>query len=400
MGLLERLSDAASGAGGEPDLSAWATQNGLIHHDRDNVVGYGFALKEDGNDVRRNVLTGTLPGGVEGVIFHNAAGRIGVEGKYGRTTEERRFTQVAAFVPEAIAGFQRFAIPVEPQEPPGWSEIPASDLGIAGRHFLCSPNVDFEALTALMRAGLAERINALDPAVTPNFRFGTLMLAAKGLDDAPRIEARCRELAAWVEIFRAAAPPVDDAALAAGLPAPFFVDPSFEPGRPIAPAPPYPTTGDVDGVGLDQPIAGGWRELAVALGNAYPESGLVPEDTLSFYRAFPRFPVPGQAVLVARGTLPGTDIPGRTVLLADNYRDSVNLGFDAFVVPAAGAADTPGPYSERGALRYAVRDGWASIWRPRPASRSPHLVDPGTYRSFAAEAAGLIGTNPWETGTR
>lgn len=346
MGFLSGLRDAASGAGGEPDLSAWAAEKGLTFHGTENVVGFGFALKEDGNDVRRNVLSGELPGGEHGVIFHNAAGRITHEARYGDRTKERKFTQVATFVPPAIAGLQRFAIPVQPAQPPGWSAIP--DLGLTNRHFLCSPNLDVEYLRRAIQAGLVEHVNAL---------------------------------------------PGDSGALEAGLPMPFYADPA---AGPVGPMPAYPTTGDVDGIGLDQPISGGWQGLAGALGTSFPQSQLVPEDVLSFYRAYPRFPVPGQIVIIGRGLLPGTDVPGRTLVLADNYPDNVHRGFDAFMLRAAGAADTPGAHLASGGLRYAVRDGWACVWRPRPESRSPHLLDTALYSAFAAEAVQLARTLGWE----
>ena len=397
MGLFDAIRDGVTGVTGAPtpDLSEWTAANGLADHGENNIVGYSFALKPDWPDTRRNVTAGELPGGEYGVLFHDVGKRAHRTTSTGHTTAPVQTTRIGVFVGEGIAGLQRFRASVTDEEPPGWSRIPSEELGLSTRRFYCSPNVDIETLKRAMGGGLAERFEALDPAVTPNFRFGTLVFAKKGLLQAAEIEALCTEISACAPIVRAAAAPGSRAALEAMLPAPFFINEADAGGRPVAPPTPYPQTADSEGVGLDQVLTMEWMAFATALGTAFPDAGLAPEDTLSFYRAFPRFPVPGQALLVANGKLPGTEIAGRTVILADNYPDSFNFGFDAFVVDAGGAADTPGPHEDTGYLRFAVRDGWACIWRERQEAERPSRLDPAAYALFAGDAARLIGARGW-----
>ena len=246
-----------------------------------------------------------------------------------------------------------------------------------------------------MKAGLAKRFSALDPDVTPNYRFGVLFFERDGLLAPASIEALCVELAECAAILRSGAPQAVEGALDRDLPAPFWINEADALGREVAAPPSYPQTADQEGVGLDQVLTLSWMALATAIGTSYPEAELAPEDTLSFYRAFPRFPVPGQAVVVAVGRLPGTEIQGRLVLLADNYPDSFNYGFDAFMVDGGDARDTDGAYEESGGLRYAVRDGWACVWRSREETLRPEQIDASTYGELAAQAATLIEQKGW-----
>ena len=397
MGLFDAIRDGVTGVTGAPtpDLSEWRATHGLADHGENNIIGYGFTLKPGWPDTRRNVTAGLLPGGEHGVLFHDVGKRARRETAHGHTNAPIQLTRIGVFAGEGIAGLQRFRASVADEAPPGWSNIPSEEIGLARRRLYCSPNVEIETLKRAMAGGLAERFEALDPEVTPNFRFGTLIFAKDGLLQAAEIESLCKEICACAAIVRAAAAPGSREALQTLLPAPFFINEADAAGRPLAPQPPYPQTADIEGVGLDQVLTMEWMTFATALGTGFPEAGLAAEDTLSFYRAFPRFPVPGQAVLVANGRLPGTEIAGRTVILADNYPDTSNLGFDAFVVDAGGAADTPGPHVDTGYLRCAVRDGWACIWRERQEVQRPTQLDPSAYAQFAGDAARLIEARGW-----
>ncbi len=80
------------------------------------------------------------------------------------------------------------------------------------------------------------------------------------------------------------------------------------------------------------------------------ELGLAPEDPVEYHRAFPRVPVPGTALGVMRGTIPGTSAVGR---LAGHSGGAFGTLTGAVLLPARPGA----PPTQRGGTTVVLDDG-------------------------------------------
>ena len=272
MGFLDALGGGTGSSGAKaPDLTGWRL-HGLEHHGSGNVVGYSFLLKPDWEDARRNVITG-CPG--ETVRSSTTSGRTRGGRRNGDTPRSRSSSPGSASSrgdrgPAAVqslgqgrgaAGMERLS----------------EQLGLRSRHFYCSPNADIGAIRRTMSGGLAERFDVVDPAVTPNFRFGTSVRERR-----PPRRGRDRGALRGARRLRGDRPRRRGAWRARGarsmLPAPFFIDQASMPDWQIAPVPPYPQTGDIE-----RGRARSSRRRMARARECLPgrsRAGLVPEDPL------------------------------------------------------------------------------------------------------------------------
>lgn len=124
------------------------------------------------------------------------------------------------------------------------------------------------------------------------------------------------------------------------------------------------------------------HELDV-LARVAAELGMVQEDPAAFHRACPRCPVPGRALGLVRGRLPGTDSEGRIGFFvqggqtAGSYRSAVMVpARPGATSPLGGAIDSPSD------LYLEVADGVAHAW---PRARSAGALN------AAATLEGAVG---------
>jgi hypothetical protein len=109
--------------------------------------------------------------------------------------------------------------------------------------------------------------------------------------------------------------------------------------------------------------AKGYRKLAERL-------GLTLEDPDDYHRAFPSLGVPGRAVAVMRGRMPGTQWTGRLVYHAERALKRSERARGAVLLPASpGAETTPagGLQLPERQLVYELRDGVVVLWSMRTA---------------------------------
>lgn len=94
--------------------------------------------------------------------------------------------------------------------------------------------------------------------------------------------------------------------------------------------------------------------------------GLDLEDSEAFHVAFPAQPLPGKALAVMRGTLPGTAVAGRVLYLTEGPAGPVR---GAVMLPAPGVPDTPvgGVRDRERQMVWNVRDNIGSAWSLRTA---------------------------------
>lgn len=107
----------------------------------------------------------------------------------------------------------------------------------------------------------------------------------------------------------------------------------------------------------------GYRRLAERL-------RMTPEDPDDYHRAFPSLGVPGRAVAVMRGPLPGTGVTGRLVYHAERSLKGSERARGAVLLPAAAGAQATPPGGVRVPERqlvYEHRDGVTVLWSLRTA---------------------------------
>jgi hypothetical protein len=131
------------------------------------------------------------------------------------------------------------------------------------------------------------------------------------------------------------------------------------------------------------------------LGRVSAELAMVQEDPVAFHRAHPSCPVPGRALGVVRGVLPGTAIEGRVGFFVQGGHTSGTYR-SAVMVPAATGGTTPlgGALDRPSDLYVEVADGVAHAW---PRVRSVGALNAGATVAAATEALtrlGLVGPAP------
>jgi hypothetical protein len=397
----------------EIDLTQYAAARGLEVLGSGSAAGYRAAMPGY-DDLQFNVLRGVLPGGENGVVFHQllawevmgdrpASNATFYGVSYGGTKVFRKpdrytFLQAIPLLGDLILR------PPDPDEPEGAYGIPittaatlVSEATAAGDWAIdnvprppAAPHLTklehqglpgWSLVGSELPAGFEERLLA-GPALRsvlaraaerPFFqvrvRRGTLVVRCNGwLREAAPLDGLGEAVSALAGEVRAAGLTVAD-------PRPFA-----EP-LPVADWPP-------EGVSMSGRFPP--DPWLVPLHAFAREHRLVIEDRRFYHVAFPTLPVPGRVIAVMRGQLPRNELVGRLAWHAEQPEATHNVGRNAVLLPGApNAQDTPpgGVKEPAGDLHLAVRDGVFAAWRRRddPQTGSPRgdlgrmveLVDDG-----------------------
>jgi hypothetical protein len=387
----------------EGSLEAYAQARGLEFLDTQTAGGFNGVMPADSR-LQFNVMRGHLPGGRDGVLFHNvlAVEHDGSEGGppglvVSVYNPKAGLRSALGFVPY-LGGLLDSTLPPKDKRPdavgvpttvaaalvPEASAVP--DFSVDDRQRLKIPGLggdDDIALDELGVPGMTLRptsVPAPDRAfaerlMTTPFadvlrRYGDRADARVTLDHGRlwvRLDGYLHESAdldTLAESLAAAATGLAQAAAPLHSPQPFAQ---------ALPAAKWPeTTADLltrEGQDFETIWQGRHRPPAAWLAwmGAYAtEHGATPEDVLAFHRAFPRLAVPGVAFAVMRLTLPGTEAVGRVAWFAEQSITTYNVGCNAVLLPAA--PDAPEAEVVRlqdPRLNYAVREGVLGVWELR-----------------------------------
>lgn len=395
MSLFERAlgslatGHGLSGHGKPPDLQPWAAERGLVFEGVRAVPGVYLGLGMDADSIT-NVISGELPGGELGAIAHEkvVAGSHAGSAGGARVTNYAAHTKIAVRVPEAVGALQRFEISnatltkhLRPDADVADQRVKMAELGFGGGMgwaMTASRAADMGMVQQLLSGDFGARLAELPGRFVLELGHGSLILdCADGYHGATQLELRCQHLCYVAQVLRqacfAAAP---SKPFETELPAPGWVaDPPAGPTAAQGAAAfatgllKHMTIGDnsdqgASAIGLDQPLAGPWRDLAIGLEQQWSPAKL--EDALAFHRAFPAIPIPGNAFCVLRNPDPEAGM-GRIAFYNEGV---ITHGPVAVIFPVkASAPDRPAPIGgERDALRIAIKDGLLAAWMYRSES--------------------------------
>lgn len=358
------VDDAKRGNPGT-DLRDYAQARGLEFLDKAAPAGFGAALPGF-EEYRFNVMRGVLRGGEFGVLFHQALevpvtktpnidgtlygvvskspGRWWVPKLPNRTdipiigdfldppTDDRPAeafdsyavwipsTTAAVNVPESALPLYLFRIDRRRHHAPFdfKQSRTLDDLGLPGWRMRSQDPVSDDLVRRLLNGPALDvfRRRADDPFFQLLVLRGTVIARRNGyLRDAAELDALATDLCVLASAIRAAC-------LAEAQPRPFT--------EALPPAPAASSMMEVTAGWSD-----GYAKLAQRLGMAL-------EDPDEYHRAYPSLPVPGRAVAVMRGTLPGTQASGRLVYHAERSLKAAERARGAVLLPAPpGAQPTP-----------------------------------------------------------
>ena len=368
---------------------AYAAARGLRYTDNLDHPGFLAALPVH-VDRRFDVLQGTLPGGEEGLVFHEIE-LHSVPTRQSLKLVPRLVTAAAVRVPEATGLLLRFEVGhghnvVEEDRYWGNETL---DLGLDGWKLAVAPMADRAVLDPLIGGILKDVVAAapgepVDKHLRIAFRCGTLVVRQEGYIESPSgFDLLCGRAGRVAAGMRAAcAGATQPLPFDAELPAPSWLGTHEEPllradgmtvfsGDHLA---------DVVAVpGLDVPPDDTVKEWIEGIART---RGLVIEDAIAFHRAFPRATRAGQAFAVFRGPLPGTEVPGRLVAYAERRLELPHSGVNAALIPVGPDVPDarPEPVGENTAA--GIRGGMLNISRFR---LEPGL-DGGDLDRLAGEA--------------
>ena len=405
------------------DLRDYADARGLSHRGQSTQIGWmvAFGMSEE---LQFNVLRGTLPGGEDGVVFHDvkvleAGGQFGL--KYGEQISgfQTRVGKLASFfdvnpfsdysdqaplfkvayttaairVPEAsglIVGLsaarppERGAVRMGPWTavdglPRGWE---ASVRDRATR----------AAVEEFVSGPLAELLAGSQPlGFEVLFRFGTLVVSQQHFATEAEVLDKLCEKASWLagELRHVCERHARPLGFGVELPEPDWL-------ADVRTKPPGDTF-----LGADAQNLGSVVQLADA-------TGMALEDAFDFMRGFAYVPVPGEAFGVLRGTLPGTGVNGRIVSAIErpawenkplqkalDKKVGGPFGCDAVLVAVGEAApETPGTAGEQWIEggRVAIKRGVLAAWRKRErvSVQQPEVEALVADTLQAVQARGLV----------
>lgn len=352
------------------DLGSYADRRGLEWMGDRTPAGYRAALPGKA-ETQSNVMRGILPGREYGVLAHEGleipfsgdsldwggtfyglrvvAGGVGLRGMLpfsGRSNTafvRVPCTVAGVRVPETAGTQTSMRIDTRRSAPPfsAANRIKLdAHLGEKGWSIWGNPKVASDVLARLLKepvAGLL-RAHSQDGLFQIVLWWGTLVVRRDGyLAAAEQLDGLAEAASMLAGRLREVCRPLAD-------PQPLSVE--------LAP-PIWHPPGDPAAVFNPEQLWGKWATATAA------QYGLELEDPLSFHRAFPSAPIPGQARLVFRGRLPNIG-DGRLVI--GRERDASR---PAIVLAASpGLADTPsgGVLHEDLGLRVEVREGMRAVW--------------------------------------
>jgi hypothetical protein len=390
MGLLRQVAGETRGElmedgfRGYPDvdLSDYAASRGLDFRGQKSQLGY-LAAFPWAEELMFNVMRGDLPGGERGVLLHEVklldddapgtfygvkektagfkawhllpgAGLFSQSWNYFRAPH----TTAAVRIPEATGSLHGLHVARRSEryrsgsdywqpykiDPSGWRPVSRKRA---------DPAVVEEVLVGPVKAVLSQ---PREYGFTIGFMYGQLVLFQQNFLKQPEDLDTFGQLVSWLarEIRRICAPTLTPQPFETELPPPEWLDS-------VAALPDERHLLAPQGVWLE-------RVLQIA-----QERRLVLEDSLSFHRAFPQLPVPGEAFGVMRG-----DGIRLLCCIERSIRDISQLkdlfpnpggpvGANVAVLPAPGMPDTDdgGDGILTDGTRHAVRDGILCVWQRR-----------------------------------
>ena len=427
MGVKEWMADGFRGRP-DVDLADYAAARGLEDCGNSAQLGYipAFPLT---SELQFNVLRGTLPGGEEGVLYHEvklldedlASGTF-----YGQkvSLSQARASDLLALTDLTGEPIRYFKVPhttAAIRVPQAQSAIVGLDVGRGGERVLhAAPDGEgFKAGFTLDLSFLSRRKKRKEEK-DESFQQGPQPWVGRELHELGlgewRVAHRGRAqrevveeiLAGAIRDLLLAAPPLGfrirfEYGVLFVTQQHFVKDPAeldlfaervcwlaqrirevcvahAEP-QPFGSALPAPTWArkiedrpEDTFIGLDSQDLAGFHRIAT-------ERGLASEDPYEFHRAFPDLPVPGEAYGVMRGVLPGSSLTGRVVAGVERsmagpppYWDRVldemphgPTGSDTVLLPVR--PEVPDAHPDTGMAwgdgGFAVRRGVLVAWQPR-----------------------------------
>jgi hypothetical protein len=421
---------AADAVRGRPDidLAGWANRRGLRFRGSSAQVGHLSVTCPWSEDLLFNVVRGRWPGGLDGVVCHEAriygAGARGffhggewnggdrngsrivdaldviadltlaplplLSGGGGEAYFKAPYTSAGARVPHlaAVTGLH-IARRAERHTPTDrlfgtWQARPLDDLGVRD-HWIAAVrrHSDEATVERLLRGPIRELLSVQQGlGFEVRIEYGQVIVARQDFlkrdEDIDALVATAESLAGAVRdvcVPAAGARPLETI-----LPPPEWV--ATVRRRPRRKHTLWPV-----GALLERVVqAADERDMAV-------------EDPNAFHAAFPGLNFPGEAFGVLHGRLPGTALTGRLLccaerpmVLPDDFRAFLTdpggpAGSDVAVVPvSAYAPATPAEGDIDGDLRVAVHDGVLTAWRVRPSWQ----VNGPALDRLAADVAGVL----------
>ncbi len=406
----EHIADGFRGAP-DIDLTDYANSRGLSYRGQRAQLGYvaAFPMTED---LQFNVLRGTLPGGEEGVLYHEV--KLHEEGMtsgqfYGVQVEDTfQMKDLATLIPLVGEKHRYFRVPYTVcaiRVPQAQGAIVGLDIGrdkervihadrpgegsnlpfVTGPQMWAGTKLDYvqlpgwraawrgraqqEVIDQVLAGPIVQLLALARPlGFRAEFRYGTLILTQQHFLKTPEELDLHAQTASWL------AGALRYICNAQAKPQPFDAD-----------LPPASWAEQIEKLPDDKFEGLDGQSFSKAHWIA-KERGLVSEDPFEFHRAFCDMPVPGEAFAVFRGNLAGTSIRGRLVSALErrmfppppDWDRIVRLpdgqwGCDSVLFPVRG--DVPDQHSDVGEIwgeqsRYAIRRGVFVAWRARLHSQT------------------------------
>lgn len=387
------------------DLSGYAARRGLEHRGQDRLDEL-HAVMPEWAEYAFNCMSGALPDGSYGALLHEKLevpvtnGDISWSGSYyhvvtrgpskgalgcisivlpidlSRSPRHEPFgrsgvwiptTKVALRLPEAAL---LPAMTVKRKAHLGLTGTKLDDDGAPGFRLIGQP-VPEQMRRELFGGGLGHLLGRLShPYVELQVQRGAMSLQRNGYartDD--ELDDLVRAACAMAEHLRAVCGPLH----APGA----FADPLPPPRTEVDWAPWYPL------------VVYPFHEV---FPKAAAERGMVLEDLVEYHRRFPRVPVPGTALGVMRGRLPGTAVLGRLVFhqQGNGTGDAVRGGVLFEAPPHPPPFRLGGTFVEETQMYVEVVDGIAAIWNAERTVAGLHSARLAEGAVSTARRVGLL----------
>jgi hypothetical protein len=377
-------------------LDAYAAAHGLERLGSASAAGH-FAAMPGHEDRQFNVLRGSLPGGEPGVLFHElyrwvARQPSGTSTLYGMPLRKTKWferavfgvvlvvapalgdlmdwpstedsdqvfgipvTTASALVPEATA-LGDWAIQTQPDPVAAPAGLVVSVPSISGWHATVGEWADGSIIERML-SGPVMRSMMRSARGRPFFQVamcrGSLVLRCNGwLRDADGLSCLGGQVSALAQEIR-------EHGLAFARPNAFTTA-----------LPEITWIPRHSGVPVGPPI----DPWAQALTGFVRTHRMAFEDPFAYHLAYPELPIPGRALAVMRGRLPGTERWGRLAWHSERPETSENVGRNAVLIPARDHVLSTAKQGVRmpfGDMWISVRNGVFAAWtrRDRPGERT------------------------------